>query len=293
MTAIDPNLPDHAGRPDRPEASGRLGRDFGTRLASGVVLAAVAIGLTWAGVTGFGLLVLAVTLIVAWEWGLIVRQGGIDTIFVLNALVVVAAVALTVAGLPALGLLAVLAGAILAGLLGFGRLGHMAALGVLYAGLPAVALIWIRSAGAYGFAAALFILLCVWASDTGAYLAGRLIGGPKLMPRVSPNKTWAGLAGAVSASVATAAAFGVAVPALPFGRLLLGGLALALVSQAGDLMESALKRWYGVKDASHLIPGHGGFMDRVDGLILAAVAAGLLAAWIDIQEPARALLTWQ
>lgn len=274
-----------------PERAGRLGRDFGTRLASGVVLAAASIGLTWSGVMGFGLLVLAVTLIVAWEWGVIVRQGGIDTIFVLNALVVIVAVGLAVVGQPALGLLAVLAGAILAALLGFGRLGHMSALGVLYAGLPAVGLVWIRSGGDYGFAAALFILLCVWASDTGAYLAGRLIGGPKLMPRVSPNKTWAGLAGAVLSSVATAAAFGLAMPALPFGRLLLGGLALALVSQAGDLMESALKRWYGVKDASHLIPGHGGFMDRVDGLILAAVAAGVLAAWINIQEPARALLS--
>ncbi len=270
---------------------GRLGSDFGLRLASGVVLAATAIGLTWGGVLPFGFLVLAVTLIVSWEWGRIVRKGGVDTIFILQAIVISVATALAIWQQPALGVVAVVVGAILAALLGFGQLGRISALGVLYAGLPAIALIWIRS-GDFGLQAALFILLCVWASDTAAYVAGRLIGGPKLMPRISPNKTWAGLAGAVAGSALTGLAFAMALPALPATHLLATSVALALVSQVGDLMESALKRWYGVKDASGLIPGHGGFMDRVDGLIVAAVLAGLAAAWINIQEPARAILAW-
>lgn len=265
--------------------------DLGTRLASGLVLAAAAMGLTWAGVLPFACLVLAVALIVAWEWGRIVRDGGIDTIFLIHAIAVTSAVALALGGLPALGLVALLVGAILAALLGFGELGRISALGVFYAGLPAIALVWLRAGGSYGFLAAMFLLLAVWASDTGAYIAGRLIGGPKLMPRISPNKTWSGFAGAVASAALVGA--GVALVAnLPVDRLVAGAAILAVISQAGDLMESALKRWHGVKDASGLIPGHGGFMDRVDGLIFAAVAAALFAAWVNIHMPARALLLW-
>ena len=280
MTATDPK-----------PASG-LPRDLGIRLVSGLALAAVALGLTFAGVWPFAALVLAVSLIVAWEWGRIVRQAGIDTIFVIHALAVIGAVGLTLAGLPALGLLAVGVGAILAALLGFEKLGRISALGVLYAGLPAIALIWLRSGTPLGFEAAVFVLLTVWVSDTGAYVAGRSIGGPKLAPSVSPNKTWSGLIGGTAASVAMAWVFGQFHPALPLGKLMVTALILALISQAGDLMESALKRWHGVKDASGLIPGHGGFMDRVDGLIFAAVAAALLAAIINVHAPARAVLTW-
>lgn len=276
-----------------PKPAGRLGLDFGTRLVSGLVLAVAALALTWAGIYPFAALVLAVTLIVAWEWGHIVRDGGIDTIFVLHAIAVVVAVALTLMGLPALGIMAVAVGAILAALLGFERLGRISALGVLYAGLPAIALIWIRSTPSYGFEAALFILLAVWAADTGAYLAGRLVGGPKLMPKVSPNKTWSGLAGAITGAMLVGAGFVVATPGVGGWRPVATAAALAIISQVGDLMESALKRWHGVKDASGLIPGHGGFMDRVDGLIFAAIVAALFGAWVNIHGPARAILTWQ
>ncbi len=276
-----------------PKPAGRLGRDFGTRLVSGLVLAAGALGLTWAGVAPFALLVLAVTLIVAWEWGVIVRKNGIDTIFVLHAIAVIVAVVLTLMGLPALGIIAVVVGAILAALLGFESLGRISALGVLYAGLPAIALIWIRATPSYGIEAALFVLLAVWASDTGAYVAGRLLGGPKLMPKVSPNKTWSGFGGAISGAMLVGAGFALAMPSLSGWRLVVMAAALAVLSQIGDLMESSLKRWHGVKDASGLIPGHGGFMDRVDGLIFAAIAAALFGAWVNIHGPARAILTWQ
>lgn len=275
-----------------PKPAGGLPRDLLPRLVSGIVLAAAALALTWGGVLPFAVLVLAISLIVAWEWGCVVRKGGIDTIFVVHAVAVVFAVGLTLAGLTILGLLAIVVGAILAALLGFEQLGRISALGVLYAGLPAIALVWFRAAPQFGLEAALFLLLCVWAADTGAYFAGRSIGGPKLMPRISPNKTWSGLCGAIAAAMLVGLVFGMWLPALPTGRLVVTGAALAVISQIGDLMESALKRLHDVKDASGLIPGHGGFMDRVDGLIFAAVAAAVLAAIVNVHAPARVLLTW-
>jgi phosphatidate cytidylyltransferase len=166
----------------------------------------------------------------------------------------------------------------------------MAALGALYAGLPVVALVWLYRGDSAGPTAVLFLLLAVWAADTGAYFAGRLIGGPKLVPRISPNKTWSGLAGGMAAGGVIGTAFALARPELSLGYMLLAGALLGAVAQGGDLLESALKREYGVKDASTLIPGHGGFMDRIDGLIAAVVVSAIYAAAVDVHAPARALL---
>jgi phosphatidate cytidylyltransferase len=265
-------------------------RDLKTRLVSGLLLAGAAIGLTWYSPWTFAALVLAVSIIVAWEWGRIVRDGGIDMVFAVQAGVLIGAVVLGVLGQPVFGLIALLVGTIVTGLLCFGERGQMSAAGVLYAGLPAVALVWFRGARPLGFEAALFVLLAVWATDTGAYAAGRLIGGPKLAPSISPNKTWSGLLGGVSASAMIALGLALATGLASPLRLMVVGMGLAVISQAGDLMESALKRQHAVKDASNIIPGHGGFMDRVDGLIFAAVAAALLAAAINVASPAAALL---
>ena len=145
------------------------------------------------------------------------------------------------------------------------------AAGFLYAAAAQTASILVRFDAAKGFVALMFVLLVVWVTDSGGYFAGRGIGGPKLWPRVSPKKTWAGAIGGFAAGLIVAACFA----ALDLGRtgplLLLGGM-LSIVSQLGDLFESAVKRRFGVKDAGHLIPGHGGLMDRVDGLMFAAVA---------------------
>jgi phosphatidate cytidylyltransferase len=127
-------------------------------------------------------------------------------------------------------------------------------------------------------------------ADTAAFLCGRLLRGPLLWPQVSPKKTWSGLAGAVAASAVMGALFSLAVSGASAPRLAAIGAALALVAQAGDLAESALKRRFGAKDAGSILPGHGGVMDRVDGLIAAASAAALAAAAIDMLSPARALL---
>jgi phosphatidate cytidylyltransferase len=149
-----------------------------------------------------------------------------------------------------------------------------AAAGFAYASAALLASILVRQDLVNGFAALMFVLLVVWATDIGGYFAGRSIGGPKLWPRVSPKKTWAGAFGGFAASLAVAAGFAVfgAGKAVP---LLLVTAVLSVVSQAGDLLESAVKRRFGVKDSSHLIPGHGGLMDRLDGFV-----AAILMAWI-------------
>ncbi|MDQ7248075.1 phosphatidate cytidylyltransferase [Dongia sedimenti] len=150
------------------------------------------------------------------------------------------------------------------------------ALGIVYVFVPCAALIWLRNDLAVGLQQIFWIVALVIAADTGAYIAGRSIGGPKLAPRVSPNKTWAGLGGAV-----VSAAIVGAITALVMDRPTVWPLAavsagLAIIEQAGDLAESAFKRHFGVKDASHIIPGHGGALDRVDGLIaVAAAVAGI------------------
>jgi phosphatidate cytidylyltransferase len=264
-------------------------RDLGLRIASAAALALVVLAALWAGVLPFAIIVGIVGVLVAWEWGRIVRSAGVDAILIIQAMAVAAGALLSAWSLAGLGLVLVLVAAIISALLAFGERGHMAAFGARYAGLPVVALIWFYH-GAMGFPAVLFLLLVVWATDTGAYFAGRLIGGPKLLPQISPNKTWSGLAGGVIAGSLVGLLLALVRPELPTAHLLLAGAVLAGVSQAGDLLESALKREYGVKDASALIPGHGGFMDRIDGLAAAVLVAAIYAAAVDIQAPARALL---
>lgn len=152
------------------------------------------------------------------------------------------------------------------------RLPWLAA-GVLYCGLPVLALVLIRRQHE-GVVWALWALAIVWATDIGAYFAGRAIGGPKLAPSISPAKTWAGLIGGVAAASALAAFLHV-YAGLPL-RLTLATPALAVLAQAGDLFESWLKRRAGVKDSGNVLPGHGGFLDRLDGLVPVAPVAALL-----------------
>jgi phosphatidate cytidylyltransferase len=152
------------------------------------------------------------------------------------------------------------------------------ALCVPYVGLPAIALIWLRGDTVAGRDSVLFVLLVVWATDIAAYLAGRLVGGPRLAPSISPGKTWSGAAGGLAGAllVGWTAGFS-AVPLAPGLSAVPLAAALSVVAQAGDLLESAIKRRFGVKDSGRLIPGHGGLLDRLDGILTAAPAAALLA----------------
>ncbi len=265
-------------------------RDLRVRALAGAVLAVGAFLLLVAGQRPFALLVLAIALLMSWEWGRMVRHNTWDVPFAVHAGAITTAVLLAVTGLPALSLAVLGIGALVVLALEFGRRSTMSAHGVFYVGLPAVALLWLRGDGPLGFWAVLMVVGCVVATDTAAFFAGRQFGGPKLWPAVSPNKTWAGLIGGVSASALVATLFSLAVSGASWQRLLVLGVGLALVSQAGDLAESGLKRLFKVKDTSSLIPGHGGFMDRMDGLVAAATAAALLSLLINAKAPARALL---
>lgn len=262
--------------------------ELGLRIVTGLALAAVAIGLTWAGVLPFSMLALAVALILSWEWAHVVRGPGLDLTLAIQGAAGAGAVALAAFGFAALGVAVLLIGTIIVLALEFGSRPILSAFGVLYAGLPAVALIWLRSNEPAGVHAVIFILLVVAATDTLAFVFGRLIGGPLLAPRVSPKKTWSGLLGGVSAAGITAGLFAYAIGA-PIPALALIGVLMGLVAQGGDLAESALKRAFNLKDASGLLPGHGGFMDRVDGLVPVAVLLAFVALFFDPRAPADAL----
>lgn len=268
----------------------RLGSDFDARLLSGLAMGAAVALLTLSGPMPFAIMVVVVSLGVSWEWGRLVHGPDAGT------LVGVQMGSAAIAGLLAtfvsvgLGLLALPIGAILATLLSLGRNSLLAALGVLYAGFPAVALIWLRSDPWLGLVAAVFLIVIVTTADTAAFLCGRLLQGPLLWPKVSPKKTWSGYIGALVASGVVGALFWFVVPGGSVVRLAAAGVLLAAIAQAGDLAESALKRRFGAKDAGSILPGHGGVMDRVDGLVAAASAVGLAAVAINMHSPARALL---
>ena len=152
---------------------------------------------------------------------------------------------------------------------------HWAAAGFLYAAAAELASVLVRLDQGQGFTALTFVLLIVWVTDIAGYFVGRGMGGPKLWPRVSPKKTWAGALGGFAASLGVSAGFA----GMGLGRtgpILLVGAALSIASQLGDLFESAVKRRFGVKDSSQLIPGHGGLMDRLDGFVAAIVLAAIL-----------------
>ena len=158
-------------------------------------------------------------------------------------------------------------------------------LGFIYCLLPAISLLWIRERAEYqgigtGFDLLIWVFLVVWATDIGAYFAGRAIGGPKLAPSISPNKTVAGLIGGVTSAAILAGAWASWVK-LP-GLLLWLAAPLAVAAQIGDLFESGLKRRAGVKDSGTWLPGHGGLLDRLDGLVPVAVltAALMLSGWL-------------
>lgn len=164
--------------------------------------------------------------------------------------------------------------------------------GFLYATAAFLGAVIVRADAANGFVALVFVLLIVWAADIGGYFAGRGIGGPKLWERVSPKKTWSGAIGGLLASLAIAAGFAAAGQGKLTTLLVLGAV-LSVVSQLGDLFESAIKRQFGVKDSSHIIPGHGGLMDRLDGFIAAIAFAALIGAYRGgIDGAGRGLMVW-
>ncbi len=276
--------------PEPPEKS-LIPRELQLRIASGLAAAVIALLFVYWGSIPFAILVFLAGAVMSWEWGGIVRDEGADTVGILHIAAIGAAALLANLGMAGLALAAVAIGAITVAALLFGQeRPPLSSAGVLYTGLPVVALGWLRGDDAFGFQSVLFILIVVAVTDTAAYICGRMLGGPKLWPAVSPKKTWAGLIGGVVAAAVAGAIFSRFLGSGSAGWLAGLGILLALIAQGGDLAESALKRRFGRKDSSNLIPGHGGFMDRMDGIVTASVMAALLALTIDAYAPARALL---
>ncbi|MDJ0607474.1 MAG: phosphatidate cytidylyltransferase [Kiloniellales bacterium] len=251
------------------------------RIVSALLLGPSVLLLTFLGWPYFGLMATVLAGVLAWEWSRICGAGELTRAGYLSVAAVVAALSAASLGELRLGGWIVLVGAMGAAVLGRSetvqdRVSIWYASGVVYAALPAMALVWLRGVPEQGLGLVLWLLFAVWATDIGAYAAGRGLGGPKLAPRLSPNKTWAGLGGAVVSSAAVGAAAGALVTwSDPLALAALSAV-LALVAQGGDLFESWVKRHFGVKDSSNLIAGHGGFMDRLDGVL----AAGLFLTLI-------------
>jgi len=271
-------VPDRASATAAPVARPGPARwgDLRLRVLSALVLLPVGLVCLWLGGWAWAALVAAASLGVAVEYVALCRIASVAHSRVVLPASALAATALAFAGLE-VGAVAAIAVAMA---LVWGAGGRIApALGVPYVGLTAVALIWLRGADGAGRDSVLFVLLTVWATDISAYVAGRVVGGPRLAPSVSPGKTISGavggLAGALLVGWLSAAALGGARSPGCAPMLVAG--ALGIVAQAGDLMESWIKRRYGVKDSGHLIPGHGGLLDRLDGVLTAAPAAALLA----------------
>ena len=261
------------------------------RLLSALVLAPVALGAVYLGSPFLDILVVAAALVMAWEWAHLCgnRTFGVRGL-VLGGVLLAALMAISL-GRPrmALGILAM--GLVAVYLFAMrepkdGRHSWLAA-GVPYIGLPCVALLWMAADPADGYRAVFWLFAVVWGVDIGGYVFGSTIGGAKLAPAISPNKTWAGLIGGTAVAGAAGAVTAVLLGKdgiVPLSALSAG---LGVVAQIGDLGESWVKRHFGVKDAGNLIPGHGGVLDRVDGLLVVLLVVALIR-----MVSGQGVLTW-
>ncbi len=259
------------------------------RVMSAIVLIAVTLAATWAGGIWFRAFAAIIALASLYEWLRItgMRPNTLPGMVVCVAVVV--SVALVIAGanplwpaaIAALGLVASAA---------LNRFGEgavppsVAAGAILHCALPAVAFANLRAESAAGLATILFLYAVVWATDIMAYFTGRYFGGPKLAPGISPGKTWSGAIGGTAFGVLAALLLAAWLDARNMAVITLLALALSVAGQLGDLYESALKRRYGIKDSSNLIPGHGGVLDRVDALVVAAVVL-YFVSWLASGQP--------
>jgi phosphatidate cytidylyltransferase len=287
--------------PDGGSAGGAGTSNLTQRVVSAAVLAPVVLAGTYVG--GWVFLALCVFAAggILWEWTSLTADRGDPRTLTPGLAALVAGAVLVGVGVPG-GAWAVIAfGAVLVGLVTAAwrrpdtvpTAALWAAGGVVYAGAALLGPALLQHDPDWGLTALLFLFAIVWITDIFAFYCGRAVGGRLLWPRVSPKKTWSGaiggLCGGIAAGVVVAYASGV-------GKLgIIGVMAfvVSVLTQAGDLLESAVKRRFGAKDASQLIPGHGGLMDRLDGFLVAAFAALLIGALRGgMAAPARGLLVW-
>ena len=258
----------------QPDQSMRL------RVLSAAVFIPSAVAAAYAGGWVFAVLVGVGVVLLANEWDRLCGGDGLGGIVgLLQGGVLLAAVVLAGAGLFfAAGVVVVLGAggaALVAPQFGRGRLWPVA--GMVYFAAPAIAILWLRAEPEAGRQSVLWVLALVWATDVGAIVVGRTLKGPRLAPRISPAKTWSGFFGGLAGAVLVGASAAWLTGFASATVLMVVSGGLAVVSQIGDLIESAVKRHYGVKDSGALIPGHGGILDRLDGLLLVAPVTAVLA----------------
>ena len=266
------------------------------RIGAALVLAPLALALAYAGGWWWAALVTLASIGLLIEWLTVIGAGHDRRAMTVGILALVACGLSLAVSRTDLGVLLVLLGGLAVALLAQTSRGWTTA-GFVYAALAELASVLVRVDIAAGFSALLLVLLVVWGNDIGGYFAGRGIGGPKLWPRVSPKKTWAGAIGGFASGILLAAGYVAWLPAgLSTPRMvpvLLLAATLSVVSQCGDLFESAVKRRFGVKDSSHIIPGHGGLLDRLDGFVAAIVVAALIGYLRGgVDGVGRGLMVW-
>ncbi len=266
--------------------------ELALRIVSGAVLAPLAIAAAYYGYPWFEMMVAGLAVAMTVEFSRMAWGPAFAGAALIGAAICLFAIALAAQGHAAVVaalLVLALAGAVAKGLATRDWRQAWLIGGIAYVALPCVSVVWLRQTPEAGFAVLVWLMMTVWATDICAYAVGRSMGGPKLAPRISPGKTWSGLAGGmagagiVSAALAAWSGLGGRATALAFVL----GLVVAVVSQAGDLLESSLKRRFGAKDSGTLIPGHGGVLDRLDGMLVAApvtaaavwLAGGEFSAW--------------
>lgn len=275
-------------RPPGQAAAGN-GRTLRLRIASALVLGAAAVATALAGGIGFAVFWSIASIAVAAEWMGLFAARRATAAMVLAAIGLAVAAALLASGLVAASLLAAAFAALLVAL----TCGPMAGLGVLYAMPAMLGPLLLRADPSLGLVAVVWLFGVVWGTDIAAFFVGRAIGGPKLWPAVSPGKTWSGAIGGAAFATATSLLIGAGFGLTDHFALGCIGLAVSAATQLGDLFESGMKRQAGVKDSGHIIPGHGGVMDRLDGFIAAAaLAAAVGTLHAGPGAAARGLLVW-
>ena len=253
--------------------------NLGLRIVSAAVILPVVMTALWYGDWVFAALLGMFGGLMCWEWSSLcdARATAEQGVMIVAATM---APVLTQFGSGDVAILVVGGGGVLVLLIAlFRRAANplLLSLGLPYIGVTMIAAVWLRADTATGFTTLVWIILIVVATDVGAYFTGRGVGGPKLAPRVSPNKTWSGLIGGMSCAGLTGLAVGYAYTGSASPALGALSVALGCVAQGGDLIESGLKRHFNVKDASQLIPGHGGFLDRFDGYLTVMPVTALMA----------------
>lgn len=250
------------------------------RIYSSLVLGPIALAAAYLAHPYFDVLIAILAVAMAWEWARMCNRGAFGSEGYISVLCLVGAMGATNAGRYDLALYVVLVGA--ASVYAAARFLHrpspvLSGAAPIAIGLACVSLVWLRDLPNGGLAAVIWLLGAVWTTDIAAYFIGRRIGGPRLAPRISPKKTWSGLVGAMICAALWGSIWGLMPGASDAWLLAVLGAAVAVIAQAGDLSISSLKRHFGAKDASDLIPGHGGVLDRFDGFVVSAPVVAIFA----------------